>query len=84
MCSRAHDVSGRVTDPVCGMSVDLARAHELGLTIDDRGTIVGFCGPRCLSAFGADPGAYAQATAKVHAHAGGTVGLATATGAEGS
>ena len=68
MCSGARDVEGRMLDPVCGMSVAPARARELGLTVEYRGTILGFCGPGCLSAFEADPSAYARATATVHAH----------------
>ena len=82
MCSNAHDVSGRVTDPVCGMSVSLEEARELGLAVEYRGTVLGFCGPGCLSAFEADQGAYARATAKMHAHTGGTAGPDTIAGAE--
>jgi len=68
MCSGERDVEGRMLDPVCGMSVAPARARELGLTVEYRGTILGFCGSGCLSAFEADPSAYARATATVHAH----------------
>jgi len=74
VCSSAHDAAGRVTDPVCGMSVDLERARELGLTIAYQGTSFGFCGRGCLSAFEADPGGYALAATKLHSHVGGTAG----------
>ena len=74
MCSDARNGHGMVSDPVCGMSVDVGRAGELGLTLEHDGTIVAFCGARCLSAFQADPSAYPLAAVSSHAHAGGTAG----------
>ncbi|HXG56370.1 MAG TPA: YHS domain-containing protein, partial [Vicinamibacterales bacterium] len=44
-----------VTDPVCGMTIDPAKAagrHE------HAGTTYYFCNPGCLAKFTADPGKY--------------------------
>jgi Cu+-exporting ATPase len=49
---------GTATDPVCGMTVDIATAkykHIFG------GSTWYFCNPRCLEKFAADPGRYAKA-----------------------
>jgi xanthine dehydrogenase accessory factor len=43
------------TDPVCGMSVEMA---ETSLFLDHHGQRVWFCGSGCKRAFAADPAAY--------------------------
>jgi YHS domain-containing protein len=48
-----------VLDPVCGMSVNVARAEEAGLTLEHDGRTYGFCRSGCRRAFEADPAAYA-------------------------
>ena len=49
----------KVTDPVCGMSIDPASAAE---TIEHEGTTYYFCSGHCASSFTKDPGRYAGAT----------------------
>lgn len=46
-----------VVDPVCGMSVDPAKARG---PIEHKGTAYYFCGPRCLERFQSDPEKYAH------------------------
>lgn len=46
------------TDPVCGMSVDPARAVPAGLTTEHDGKTYYFCGKGCLLDFRDDPGKY--------------------------
>ena len=48
-----------VIDPVCGMSVDVARAEEAGLTLEHEGRTYAFCRAGCRRAFLEDPAAYA-------------------------
>lgn len=51
----AHDHSGLVKDPVCGMTVDPARAvHRL----NQGGATYHFCSAKCLDRFRADPDHY--------------------------
>ena len=45
-------------DPVCGMTVDSARAREKGLTLTHDGTEYAFCGKGCLLEFRDEPGKY--------------------------
>ncbi|MEJ7731149.1 MAG: heavy metal translocating P-type ATPase [Polyangiaceae bacterium] len=52
----AVEPAGRVEDPVCGMSVDPARAK--GGTVSHRGVTHAFCNPRCAEKFRADPDRY--------------------------
>jgi len=42
-------------DPVCGMSVDPARAEANGLVAEHEGKTYYFCGRGCLLEFGDDP-----------------------------
>ena len=53
--SPAAPASAEVTDPVCGMSVDLAATPHRH---DHAGTVYYFCSPRCLEKFSADPVRY--------------------------
>ena len=55
---RMHDSDGTGRrDPVCGMTVDLARAkHQL----EHEGKTVAFCSAGCLAKFRADPARYAE------------------------
>jgi YHS domain-containing protein len=76
MCSDARRADGLAADPVCGMSVAVGRAGELGLTLEHAGTLVAFCGLRCLGAFQADPSAYPLAAVGSHAHAAATAAAA--------
>jgi P-type Cu+ transporter len=58
----ASDGSGRserVTDPVCGMKVDPAKA---GGSIEHAGATVYFCGKGCQARFAANPAAYVRQT----------------------
>ncbi len=50
----------KVTDPVCGMSIDPASAAE---TAEHEGTTYYFCSAHCAAAFEKDPAKYAGATA---------------------
>jgi Cu+-exporting ATPase len=50
-----------VTDPVCGMTVDPARAAE---STRHRGRLVHFCSPGCRTRFEADPDRYLPAKSK--------------------
>ena len=42
-------------DPVCGMTVDPAKAREKGLASSHEGREYVFCGKGCLLEFGDDP-----------------------------
>ena len=42
-------------DPVCGMTVDPARAEANGLVAEHEGVTYYFCGRGCLLDFGDDP-----------------------------
>jgi len=44
-----------VTDPVCGMTVDIAAARTSGLVAEHAGVEYGFCGKGCKLEFGDDP-----------------------------
>jgi YHS domain-containing protein len=46
------------TDPVCGMTVDIANARAAGLTSDHEGTTYYFCGKGCKLDFEEDPAKY--------------------------
>jgi YHS domain-containing protein len=46
------------TDPVCGMTVDVANARAAGLTSDHEGTTYSFCGKGCKLDFEEDPAKY--------------------------
>jgi Uncharacterized conserved protein len=48
-------------DPVCGMTVEVARAESAGLLVDQNARTVAFCGPGCRRAFVEEPAAYFQA-----------------------
>ena len=50
----------KVTDPVCGMSIDPAGAAD---TIEHDGTTYYFCSAHCAASFAKDPSKYAGATA---------------------
>ena len=57
-----HDMSEnspKVTDPVCGMSVDPATAAA---TVEHEARAYYFCGKGCAKSFSADPGKYTNAT----------------------
>ena len=56
--------SGAQRDPVCGMSVDPARAAA---TLDHDGIVYYFCHPGCRDKFKADPERYLKAPAAVAA-----------------
>ena len=68
--SEQPQVETRVTDPVCGMKVDRAKAA----TLHFAGETYYFCSTHCLHAFEADPDKYVRAAASaehrhaVHAH----------------
>lgn len=46
------------TDPVCGMTVDVAEARARGLQTEHEGQTYSFCGKGCLLEFGDDPQRY--------------------------
>ena len=58
-------------DPVCGMTVSVARAEEAGLTLEHDGRTYAFCRAGCRRAFDDEPAAYvAKAEAELAAQAG--------------
>jgi len=52
-----HDQNPKVTDPVCGMSVDPAKATS----VQYEGNTYYFCAKHCAKTFAADPGAHVKA-----------------------
>ncbi len=52
----------QATDPVCGMTVDVARAQTAGLTAEHKGGTYAFCGKACLLEFRDDPDKYLDPT----------------------
>ena len=65
---------GRVLDPVCGMTVNVADAETAGLTTEYAGKTYAFCRSGCQRAFAEEPATYAleaeQARAITVPHAG--------------
>ncbi len=57
----------RVLDPVCGMTVDVAKAEEAGLTLEHEGKTFAFCRPGCMRAFQEEPAIYAAKAERAHA-----------------
>ena len=57
----------RVLDPVCGMTVDVAKAEEAGLTLEHEGKTFAFCRPGCLRAFQEEPAVNAAKAEQAHA-----------------
>ena len=56
----------RLIDPVCGMTVDVARAERDGLLLEYEGRTYAFCGPGCRRSFVENPALYlARAEAAV-------------------
>ncbi|MEP7036366.1 MAG: YHS domain-containing protein [Actinomycetota bacterium] len=51
--------SPKVTDPVCGMSVD---PNTAAASLEHEAHTYYFCGKGCAKSFSADPGKYANAT----------------------
>ena len=49
----------RVLDPVCGMTVDVARAEAEGLTTEYEERTYAFCRSGCMRAFAEEPAFYA-------------------------
>ena len=56
-----------VLDPVCGMTVDVARAEADGLTVEHEGKTYAFCRSGCLRAFQEEPAVYAAKAEQAHA-----------------
>ncbi len=54
-----QDRPATVIDPVCGMTVEVARAEAEGRTLEHEGRIFAFCRPGCARAFQEEPEAYA-------------------------
>ena len=57
----------RVLDPVCGMTVDVAKAEAAGLTLEYEGRTYAFCRSGCRRAFQEEPAIYAAKAEKAHA-----------------
>ena len=57
----------RVLDPVCGMTVDVAKAEADSLTVDHDGRTYAFCRSGCLRAFQEEPATYAAKAEQAHA-----------------
>jgi Cu+-exporting ATPase len=57
----------RVLDPVCGMTVDVAKAETAGLTLERGGRTYAFCREGCLRAFREEPDVYAANAEQAHA-----------------
>lgn len=53
------DRPARVLDPVCGMTVDVAKAEADGLTLEHDGKRFAFCRSGCQRAFREEPDVYA-------------------------
>ena len=57
----------KLIDPVCGMTVDVARAEAAGLLLEHDGRTYAFCSSGCLRSFVEEPAAYvARAAAAVN------------------
>jgi P-type Cu+ transporter len=56
-----------VLDPVCGMTVDVAKAEADGLTVEHDGRTYAFCRSGCLRAFAEEPATYAAKAEQAHA-----------------
>ena len=56
-----------VLDPVCGMTVDVAKAEGIGLTLEHEGRTYAFCGAGCVRAFRDEPNVYAARADQAHA-----------------
>lgn len=69
-----------IIDPVCGMTVDVAKAEGAGLTVEYDSRTFAFCGPGCRRAFVEEPERYAAPSTEA-AHAGDLAGQAMAVGA---
>jgi YHS domain-containing protein len=52
----------QATDPVCGMTVDIASATVAGLTSESKGHPYYFCGRGCKLEFADDPERYLDPT----------------------
>jgi YHS domain-containing protein len=50
----------QLIDPVCGMTVDVARAETAGLLLEYDGRTFGFCGSGCRRAFLEEPESYVE------------------------
>ncbi len=48
-------------DPVCGMTVDVDHARDMGLTLNHEGRDYVFCGKGCMLEFRDDPERYLAA-----------------------
>ena len=57
----------RVLDPVCGMTVEVAKADAAGLTLEHRGRTYAFCRAGCQRAFAEEPDAFAAKAEQAHA-----------------
>ena len=57
----------RVLDPVCGMTVDVAKAEAAGLTLEYEGRTYAFCRDGCRRAFNEEPATYAAKAEHAHA-----------------
>ena len=57
----------RVLDPVCGMTVDVAKAEAAGLTLEYEGRTYAFCRDGCRRAFNEEPATYAATAERAHA-----------------
>ncbi len=64
--SPAEGAAPKVTDPVCGMKIDPAKAAG---SVRHRGRLVHFCGKGCQAKFEADPDRYLPAKSKALAMA---------------
>ena len=57
----------QVLDPVCGMTVDVAKAEADGRTVEHDGRTYAFCRSGCLRAFQEEPATYAAKAEQAHA-----------------
>jgi P-type Cu+ transporter len=58
------DQQTTATDPVCGMTVEVARAETAGLTSEHDGSTYYFCAKGCKLDFEEDPAKYLDPTHK--------------------
>jgi YHS domain-containing protein len=57
-----ENTQAQATDPVCGMTVDVASARTAGWTAEHEGATYSFCGKGCLLDFRDDPDRYLDPT----------------------
>jgi YHS domain-containing protein len=63
------DRPGKLIDPVCGMTVDVAKAEASGLLLEHEGRTYAFCRGGCMRAFVESPAEFIEAAEAAQAAA---------------